>query len=69
MIPMCVCMFRYIASMNTEGGASALEQFVLLAKIAKGRACVALIQQVRIAHLDQHKCCCYYNYYYLLLSY
>ena len=29
-----------------DGGASGLEQFLLLAKNARGRACVALIQQV-----------------------
>jgi hypothetical protein len=29
-----------------EGGAGSLEQFILLAKNARGRACVALIQQV-----------------------
>ena len=32
--------------MNTDGGASSLEQFCLLAKTAKGRACVELIKQV-----------------------
>ncbi|EWM30447.1 cop9 signalosome complex subunit 7a [Nannochloropsis gaditana] len=32
--------------MNSDAGAGALEQFTILAKSAKGNACVALIQQV-----------------------
>lgn len=30
----------------SDGGSSNLEQFTILAKVAKGKACVALIQQV-----------------------
>jgi COP9 signalosome complex subunit 7 len=32
--------------MADDGGSSGLEQFCLLAKTAKARACVALVQQV-----------------------
>jgi hypothetical protein len=36
-----------VSLMNVDGGASALEQFCILAnKTARGRACLALIQQV-----------------------